>query len=115
MACATWNGVVLAETSRPVLLEGSVYFPPEDVRHEYLARTRVWSLCPWKGVARYYTVQVGGQVNKNAAWYYLHPSPLARRIRNHVAFWNGVQVQAGAAAQAQAVPGAEASTHGNKS
>ena len=51
MARAIWNGVVLAETSRPVLLEGNVYFPPEDVRHEYLARTRAWTVCPWKGLA----------------------------------------------------------------
>ncbi len=96
MARATWNGVVLAETSHPVLLEGNVYFPPEDVRREHLARTRAWSLCPWKGLARYYTVQVNGLVNKNAAWYYPHRSPLAHRIKNHVAFWNGVQVDAGA-------------------
>jgi uncharacterized protein (DUF427 family) len=89
MARAMWNGVVLAETDRPVLLEGNVYFPPEDVRREYLARTRAWSVCPWKGLARYSTVRAGGQVNKNAAWYYPHPSPLARKIKNHVAFWNG--------------------------
>jgi len=64
MARATWNGVVLAETSRPVLLEGNVYFPLEDVRHEYLDRTRAWSVCPWKGLARYYTVRAGGRVNE---------------------------------------------------
>jgi uncharacterized protein (DUF427 family) len=93
-ARAIWNGVVLAETSRPVLLEGNVYFPPDDVRHEYLAPTRAWSVCPWKGLARYYTVRVAGTENKNAAWYYPHPSPLARKIKNHVAFWNGVQVDA---------------------
>jgi hypothetical protein len=32
MARATWNGVVLAETSHPVLLEGNVHFPPGDVQ-----------------------------------------------------------------------------------
>jgi len=94
-ARATWNGVVLAETARPVLLDGNVYFPPEDVRQEYLARTRAWSLCVWKGVARYYTVHADGQTNKKAAWFYPHPSPLARKIKNHVAFWNGVQVGLG--------------------
>ena len=108
MARATWNGVVLAETSHPVLLEGNVYFPPEDVRHEHLTRTRAWSLCPWKGLARYYTVHAGGQVNQNAAWCYPHPSPLARKIRNHVAFWNGVQVDARTAAQTQTAPEARA-------
>jgi len=95
MTRAVWNGVVLAETSRPVLLEGNVYFPPEDIQQKYLVKTRAWSVCPWKGLARYYTVRAGGQVNKNAAWYYPHPSPLARKIKNHVAFWNGVQVDSG--------------------
>ncbi len=104
VARATWNGVVLAETTRPVLLEGNIYFPPEDIRHEHLAATRHRSLCAWKGLARYYTVRAGGQQNTNAAWYYPHPSPLARKIKNHVAFWHGVQVDTGQASQAQAVP-----------
>jgi uncharacterized protein (DUF427 family) len=90
---ATWNGVVLAQTGQPVLLEGNVYFPPGDVRHEHLVKTRAWSVCPWKGLARYYTIRAGERVNKNAAWYYPHPSPLARKIKNHVTFWNGVQVE----------------------
>jgi uncharacterized protein (DUF427 family) len=94
-ARAVWHGVLLAETSRPVLLQGNVYFPPADVRSECLTRTRAWTVCPWKGVARYYTVRAGGQENKNAAWYYPHPSPLAREIKNHVAFWRGVQVEHG--------------------
>jgi uncharacterized protein (DUF427 family) len=74
VARAMWNGVVLAETTRPVLLEGNVYFPPGDVRHEHLAATRHWSLCAWKGLARYYTIGIGGQQNTNAAWYYPHPA-----------------------------------------
>ncbi len=97
--------MVLAETSRPVLLEGNVYFPPDDVRHEYLARTRAWSVCPWKGLARYYTVHAAGTENKNAAWYYPHPSPLARKIKNHVAFWSGVQVDAGTVSPRRPEPG----------
>ena len=92
MARATWNGVVLAETDRPVLLEGNVYFPLEDVRHEHLVRTKTWSICPWKGLARYYTVQAGERVNKNAAWYYPTPSEAAKQIKDHVAFWKGVQI-----------------------
>ena len=66
-------------------------------------------MCPWKGLAQYYTIRAGGQVNKNAAWYYPHPSPLARKIKNHVAFWSGVQVDDGTVAPgraARAAPGA---------
>src|SRR5260370_40000179 len=92
MTRAPWNGVVLAETSRPVLLEGNVYFPPEAVRREHLARTRAWSVCPWKGVARHYTGRAGGHAAPTAAWYYAHPSPLARKIKNHRALCDGAQV-----------------------
>jgi uncharacterized protein (DUF427 family) len=104
VARATWNGVVLAETTCPVLLEGNTYCPPDDVRYEHLTTTGHRSLCAWKGLARYYTVRAGGQQNTNAAWYYPHPSPLARKIKNHVAFWHGVQVDTGPAFQAQPVP-----------
>lgn len=93
MMRAVWNGVVLAEAPRTVRVEGSHYFPPESVHLEYLVESSTKTVCPWKGLARYYTVTAGGEVNPDAAWYYPKPSPLARRIRNHVAFWNGVRVE----------------------
>jgi uncharacterized protein (DUF427 family) len=91
---ATWNGTVLAESDDVVLLEGNVYFPPEALVDEHFAISRGRSLCPWKGIARYYDVVVDGSVNRGAAWTYHHPTPLARRIRHRVAFWQGVQVDA---------------------
>ncbi|MBV9010561.1 MAG: DUF427 domain-containing protein [Pseudonocardiales bacterium] len=93
MLRAVWNGVVLAETARTVQVEGNHYFPPESLRREYFAQSATTSRCPWKGLAHYYTLSVRGEVNPDAAWYYPHPSPLARRIKNHVAFWNGVRVE----------------------
>ncbi len=63
------------------------------LRREYFTVSRSTSVCPWKGIARYYTLKVDGMVNRNAAWYYPHPTPLARRIKNHVAFWKGVRIQ----------------------
>jgi uncharacterized protein (DUF427 family) len=75
---------------------------------KYLAATRAWSLCVWKGVARYYTVRAGGQVNKKATWYYPHPSPPARKIKNHAAFWHGVQVDPGPTSPVPAVPQTQA-------
>jgi uncharacterized protein (DUF427 family) len=92
MARAVFNGVVIAESDKVVRLEGNVYFPPESVKGDHVSRTRAWSICPWKGLARYYMVSAGGRPTKNAAWYYPHPSPLARKIKNHVSFWNGVEV-----------------------
>lgn len=93
MLRAVWNGVVLAEAPRTVRIEGNHYFPPDSVKREYFSPTRSKSLCPWKGLASYYTVTVGDEVNPAAAWYYPHPSPVARKIKNHVAFWNGVRVE----------------------
>ncbi len=48
--------------------------------------------CPWKGQAHYYDVVVDGEVNSGAAWYYPAPKDAAGHIRDHVAFWRGVEV-----------------------
>jgi uncharacterized protein (DUF427 family) len=88
-----WNGAVLADSDQALIVEGNVYFPPDSLRTEHFVKTRSWTVCPWKGIARYYTIKAGDEVNKNAAWYYPHPSPLARKIKNHVAFWGGVRVE----------------------
>lgn len=93
MIRAVWNGTVLAEAPRTVRLEGNHYFPPESVHREHLIDSSTKSVCPWKGLARYYSVAANGDVNPDAAWSYPHPSPLARRIKNHVAFWNGVAIE----------------------
>jgi uncharacterized protein (DUF427 family) len=92
MMRAVWNGTVLAHAERTVVVEGNHYFPPESLDHAYLTESRRRSLCPRKGIARYYTVTVDGQSNVDAAWYYPHPTPFARKIKNHVAFRNGVMV-----------------------
>ncbi|GAA2619586.1 DUF427 domain-containing protein [Streptomyces vastus] len=93
MLRAVWNGTVIAEAPRTVTVEGNHYFPPETLHREYFTETRSRSLCLWKGLARYHTVTVDRRTNRNAAWYHPHPSPLARRIKNHVAFWQGVTVE----------------------
>ena len=93
MIRAVWNGAVLAEAPSTVRVEGNHYFPPESLRREFFTESKTSSLCPWKGVAPYYDVTVDGQVNADAGWYYPKPSPLARKIKNHVAFWRGVTIE----------------------
>jgi uncharacterized protein (DUF427 family) len=88
---AIWNDTVIAESDAPVVVEGNYYFPPDAVRAEYLRESPRRTLCPWKGVARYYTLEVNGRRNADAAWYYPRPLPAARSIAGHVAFWHGVQ------------------------
>ena len=37
-------------------------------------------------------ITVDGEENPDAAWYYPDPKPAAENIRDHVAFWRGVEV-----------------------
>jgi len=94
MAKAIWNDTVLAESDRTEIVEGNHYFPPDAINREYFTQSDTRTTCPWKGVASYYTIQVNGQVNKDAAWSYPTPSDAAANIKDHVAFWRGVKVEA---------------------
>ena len=93
MPRAIWNGSVLAESNDTVVVEGNHYFPEESLKKEFFRDSSHRSLCPWKGIASYYTVEVDGERNENAAWYYPKPSLLARKIKGRVAFWHGVRVE----------------------
>lgn len=92
MLRAMWNGQVLAEAARTVRVEGNHYFPPDSLHREFFRDSSTRSVCPWKGMAGYYTVEVDGVSNPDAAWFYARPSPLARRIKGHVAFRKGVEI-----------------------
>ncbi|MGW4355623.1 DUF427 domain-containing protein [Nocardia sp. NPDC004582] len=93
MMRAIWNGTVIAEAAATVEVEGNQYFPVESLKSEYFSASAKHTVCPWKGIASYYDVTVEGAENPDAAWYYPHPSPLARKIKDHVAFWRGVTVE----------------------
>jgi uncharacterized protein (DUF427 family) len=94
---ASLNGVTLAESDETIVVEGNHYFPPGSVDWEHLQERQLRSLCIWKGVARYYDAEIGGEVVKGPAWTYHHPYPWIRKIRNHVAFWGPVEVGGGPA------------------
>ncbi len=89
---ASLNGVTLAESDKTIVIEGNHYFPPASVNWDSLRKRQLRSLCFWKGVARYFDVEVGDQPAKGAAWTYHHPYPWIRKIRGHVAFWGPVEV-----------------------
>jgi len=50
------------------------------------------TVCPWKGTASYYSLDVDGKINPDAAWYYPTPKDAAKEITGRVAFWKGVEV-----------------------
>jgi uncharacterized protein (DUF427 family) len=90
---ATWMGAVVAESDNTIAVEGNQYFPASDVRREHLRHSDTHTTCHWKGIASYYDVVVGADVNKDAAWYYPETSPAAEPIRDRIAFWRGVTVE----------------------
>ncbi|HEY0140467.1 MAG TPA: DUF427 domain-containing protein [Thermoanaerobaculia bacterium] len=90
---ATWNGTTLAESNDTVVVEGNHYFPLESVDRALLRDSTTHTTCPWKGIASYYDVVVGDNVNKDACWYYPEPKEAAKEIRGRVAFWKGVRVE----------------------
>lgn len=92
MVKAIWNGVILAESDDTVVVERNHYFPADSIQSDYFEPSDTESLCPWKGIARYYTIKVGDAVNRDAAWYYPEASDAAKNIEGYVAFWKGVEV-----------------------
>ena len=92
MVRATWNDIVLAESDNTVVVEGNHYFPLDSLNKQHFQDSSTTSVCPWKGTASYYTVVVGEDTNADAAWFYPDPKPDAAHIKDHVAFWKGVQV-----------------------
>lgn len=91
---AIWNGTVIAESDDIVTVEGNAYFPASALRREFTLPSDHHTTCGWKGRASYYSLQVDGQINRDAVWYYPDPLPAAAQVRDRVAFWRGVQVQA---------------------
>ncbi|MBW4626895.1 MAG: DUF427 domain-containing protein [Brasilonema octagenarum HA4186-MV1] len=94
MAKAIWNGTVLAESDNTVVVENNHYFPPDSVNKQYFKESNTHTTCPWKGLASYYSIEVDGQFNKDAAWYYPEAKEKAKQIEGYVAFWRGVKVEA---------------------
>ncbi|MDH6708930.1 uncharacterized protein (DUF427 family) [Kitasatospora sp. MAA19] len=92
MTTARWQGTVIAESDETVVVEGNHYFPADSVRTEFLRPSGTTTVCSWKGTAGYYTLDVDGQTNPDAAWFYADPKPEAEEIRDRVAFWRGVEI-----------------------
>ena len=96
---AIWNNKVIADAKKEdlIYIEGNWYFPPSSVNKDYFKPSDTHTTCYWKGEASYYNVDVDGQVNPDAAWYYPVPKEgsipkVKKDFSNYVAFWNGVTV-----------------------
>ena len=88
----TFNGQVVAETSRALTLQEASYpavqyIPREDADAALLKRTERSTHCPYKGDASYYSIEAGGGRAENAIWSYETPFPAMQQIAGHHAFY----------------------------
>ncbi|GAB3828811.1 DUF427 domain-containing protein [Pontibacter rugosus] len=90
---AIWNNTVIADSNDTIEIEGNQYFPPDSINKAYFEDSNKHTSCPWKGEASYYHLNINGDSNQDAAWYYPNPRDAAKEIKNYVAFWKGVKVQ----------------------
>lgn len=93
MPKAVWNGQILASSDATIVVEGNHYFPPDAIHPKFFKPSETHTICGWKGTASYYTIEVEGEQNIDAAWYYPDPMEKALHIRDYVAFWRGVKVE----------------------
>jgi len=96
---AVFGGAVIADSSAALVLSETgypprIYFPPADLRGEYLTPTDHATRCPWKGEAAYWTLRAGGETLENGAWAYPEPLPELAKLANYVSFYEAVTVAA---------------------
>ena len=84
---------LLARSEHPVsLFETGLptryYLPLTDLRRDLLVRSDRTTGCPYKGVAGYWHLDIGGTRYENFVWHYDHPFPAVDAIRGRAAFYN---------------------------
>jgi uncharacterized protein (DUF427 family) len=89
---AIWNHEIIAESQNTLVVENNQYFPPDAIKKDFFKTSATHTICPWKGEASYFSIEVNGKVNKDAAWYYPQPKDAAQQIKDYVAFWKGVEI-----------------------
>lgn len=89
---AIWNEQIIAESDNTIVIEGNHYFPKDSIQKKFYKPSSTHTTCHWKGEASYFSLDVNGKLNPDAAWFYPDPKEAAKQIKNRVAFWKGVQV-----------------------
>ena len=90
---AIWNNELVAESNDTIVIEGNHYFPENTINKKYFKNSDTHTVCPWKGTASYYSLEVNGDLNMDAAWYYPETSDMAKPIKGYIAFWKGVEIK----------------------
>ena len=66
---AVFNDKIIADSDNTIFLENNHYFPIDSVELDYFSESNTKTSCPWKGTASYFTIDVDGKKNMDAAWY----------------------------------------------
>jgi uncharacterized protein (DUF427 family) len=87
------NGVPVAASDHPTLLFETglpvrYYVPQVDVRMERLRSTDQTTGCPYKGFARYWSVDTDRGRAEDVAWSYPTPLPESQKVAGLVCFYN---------------------------
>jgi uncharacterized protein (DUF427 family) len=90
---AIWNSQVIAQSNDTIVVEGNHYFPENSLTSKYFSDSTSHTTCPYKGEASYFNVNVDGNLNENAAWYYPTPKIGYQNIAGRIAFWRGVRIE----------------------
>jgi uncharacterized protein (DUF427 family) len=88
----TFNGKIVAESARSLVMrEGKynpvIYIPHEDADASLLVRTDHSTYCPYKGDASYFSIRAGDRVAENAIWIYEQPYSAVAAIKDCLAFY----------------------------
>ncbi|MEX1189240.1 MAG: DUF427 domain-containing protein [Bacteroidia bacterium] len=93
MSKVIWNGIIVAESDRTIQVEGKKYFPHTAVKEKFFIESENHSICPVKGKANYYHVEVDGKRISDAAFYFPNPNPRVKKIQNYIGFRDDFKIE----------------------
>jgi uncharacterized protein (DUF427 family) len=92
LVIARWGGEVVAESRDALILRETglpprTYFPMDDVRMDLLRRTEHQTVCPFKGEASYWSIEIGDRRSDDIAWAYEDPLPARADLKGRICFY----------------------------
>ncbi len=87
-----WRGKTIVDTTHALVLKEHVYpevfyVPRGDADMSVFTRTARETTCPYKGVANYFSLEAGEDIDANSVWTYETPKAGVAEIREHLAFY----------------------------